>query len=295
MSLKKAAVTGAAGFLGVALLNELVESGIETVALCRPNSRSRARLSSLKYVTVVEVDLYDTTAIARNAVGADVFFHLAWGGGGRNDFYEQYLNVGIAVNCLKAAADAGCKRFVCTGSQAEYGETAEMITEETQLKPVTAYGACKVAAYYLTANLAVKMGIQHTWARVFSAYGPNDSPHTLVMSLLRDLTQRGTAALNTDGQHVWNFIYKRDAARALRLLGERDGAEGIYNVAGRRSEPLRVFVEEIRENINPDAHIVYGAERCDLNLNASTEKLLGAIGAFETMTFNDGVREIIKF
>ena len=50
----------------------------------------------------------------------DVFFHLAWQGG-RYDFAAQYGNIADTIGALEAAARLGCHRFICTGSQAEYG------------------------------------------------------------------------------------------------------------------------------------------------------------------------------
>ena len=294
--MRKAAVTGGTGFLGFALLNELVESGIETVVLCRPKSRRIDRFAGFHDLDVRQVDLNDIAAITNSISDVEVFYHLAWGGG-RNNFDEQYHNVGIALNCLKAAADVGCRHFVCVGSQAEYGETTEMITEETPLRPVTAYGACKTAAYYLTADLAARVGLQYIWARAFSVYGPNDNQHTLIMSLLRNVMQTGTTVLDTNGLHIWNYIFERDVARALRLLGESDRADGVYNVAGRRSVPLRRFVEEICEIIGfigYNTKIVYGDDQCSVNLDVSTEKLSSLVGEFEFTEFCDGISEIIR-
>lgn len=69
----------------------------------------------------------------------DAFFHLAWQGG-RYDFASQYQNIEYALGALEAAARLGCKRFICTGSQAEYGPKKGLITEETCPHPADAYG-----------------------------------------------------------------------------------------------------------------------------------------------------------
>ena len=116
----------------------------------------------------------DLSAYARlNAIipaPCDVFFHLAWQGA-RSDFAAQYDNIRTTIDALEAAVRLGCTRFICTGSQAEYGRQAQLITEETCPHPTDAYGAAKLAACALSRTRAADLGIEWIWGRVFSLYG----------------------------------------------------------------------------------------------------------------------------
>ena len=283
--MKKAVITGATGFLGYALVRELIQNGIYVYALCRRGSSRISRLQALGGIKVIEAD-FNSASHIEEAEGSDVFYHLAWEGG-RNDFDAQYRNVALSVNCLKLASNLGCRRFICTGSQAEYGHVAGAITEETPLNPTTAYGACKAAAYYLTADLAKRLDIEHTWARVFSVYGPNDNQNTLIMMLIRDLTSKGEARLDTDGKQIWNYLHESDAARALRLLGNVNSSNTVYNVASRDSKPLKEFVEILRGEISETAAIHYGSVKSPVNLNVDVGKLIGSIGEYECNRFSE--------
>jgi len=288
--MKNAVVTGATGFLGFALLKELTQNGVFVYALCRRGSQRLSRLIGLRNVKIYELDL-NYADFTERLEECDVFYHLAWEGG-RNDFESQYANVIRAVNSLKIASASGCKRFICTGSQAEYGYTDGAITEDTRLKPATAYGACKAAAYYLTADLAGRLGIEHTWARVFSVYGPNDAPHTLVMKLISDLANAGESTTDTDGSHIWNYLYESDAAKALRLLGETQITNTVFNIASRESKPLRAYIEALRANVNPTSVVIYGNEKSAVNLDVFPEKLLCSIGEYEATDFTRGIMSI---
>ena len=290
--MKKVVLTGGTGFLGFALLAELIQNDVHVYALCRENSRRRSRLDGLPNVTVIEEDLSRIEEID-GVSDCDVFYHLAWEGE-RNNFADQYKNVDISVNCLKLAEKVGCRRFICTGSQAEYGNVADFITEETPLNPTTAYGSCKAATYYLTADLAKRLNIEHTWVRVFSVYGPNDNPNTLIMSLMRDLQVKGEARLNTDGEHIWNYLYEEDVARALRLLGWNSRSDTIYNLASRDNKPLKEFVEGVWEQMGTDSVVQYGTDKSTINLNASSEKIRLAIGDFEKVEFIDGIHKTLR-
>jgi nucleoside-diphosphate-sugar epimerase len=288
--LKTAVLSGATGFVGFALLNELIKNGVNVYVLCRPNSQRRLRLNGLSGITVIEADLSHTENIDV-VQSCDVFYHLAWEGE-RNDFEQQYKNINISINCLKLAVRLGCKRFICTGSQAEYGCTTELITECTPLIPTTSYGACKTAAFYLTKDFANRLGIEHAWVRIFSVYGPNDNPNTLIMNLVRVLRQDDSATLFTNGEHIWNYLYEGDAARALRLLGTNEGVTGVYNLASSECKQLKHFVEEARRIVAPNASLTYGNEESAVNLNVSTEKIRKVIGEFEHTVFNAGIQQI---
>jgi nucleoside-diphosphate-sugar epimerase len=280
--LKTAVITGATGFIGSVLARELINSGINVLALRRPNSAKSSRLDGIEGVAVLEVDTAESFQLPDGDYG--VFYHTAWGGA-RDDFNTQYKNIGTALNCFRAAEKAGCAKFLCTGSQAEYRGTTEPITEETPLDPPEAYGASKIAAYFLTKELARRAGIKHIWTRLFSVYGEHDNAHTLYSRLLTALRKGEDFSLTTNGSHIWNYLHESDAARALRLLGETDVPDGIYNIASATSRPLREYVEVLRQRVNPRATVAFGSEQSRVNMNASTKKLKAAVGEFEKVVF----------
>lgn len=274
-------VTGGTGFLGNALINELVQRGDNVTALVRPNSIRLGNIRKFPDVKIVEARLDDDLTLEDNY---DVFYHLAWEGE-RDDYNSQFRNIEATLNCVRIAAKYGCKRFICTGSQAEYGETTQIITEETTVNPVTSYGSAKVAAYYLSKDLARHFNMQHIWVRVFSVYGENDNANTLYSQLSEALRASGKYTLSTDGTHIWNYLHKTDAARALRLLYSPDVREGVYNLASKHSRPLYEYIDIMKLSINPSAAVIFGKQKSNVNLNASTHKLCKAIGEFEEKIF----------
>lgn len=72
----------------------------------------------------------------------------------------QYGNIVHTLSALEAAARLGCHRFICTGSQAEYGRQTQLITEATCPHPGDAYGAAKLAACALSRVRAAELGIE---------------------------------------------------------------------------------------------------------------------------------------
>jgi nucleoside-diphosphate-sugar epimerase len=264
--LKKVVITGATGFVGFALTRELVKQGISVTVLCRKGSLRRRRLEGLP-VEIIDCDLQDADDFTLQGE-YDTFYHLAWEGE-RNDFEGQYKNIGRTIFCLELAKKCGCERFICTGSQAEYGEVPGdvLITEDTALNPVTAYGSVKVAAYYLMRDFAKRLGIDYTWVRIFSVYGPNDNPDTLISQILAAKKENRTFKMSTDGEHIWNYLHEEDAARGLIVLGQCSEANTVFNLAGNENLPLREFISRIYGRVE------FGTEKCSVNLNVNVQKM----------------------
>ena len=171
-----AVITGAAGFTGCNLVETLLKQGYFVHAIVRPVSSHNVRLQKSNRLQLVECDMSEYGDLWRKISGpCDIFFHLAWQGE-RDDFHAQAENIHDTLSALEAAYKLGCKRFVCTGSQAEYGPQTDLITEETLPVPNTAYGAAKLAACVLTRQRALELGIEWVWARIFSLYGKYE-PH----------------------------------------------------------------------------------------------------------------------
>jgi nucleoside-diphosphate-sugar epimerase len=264
--LKNVIVTGATGFVGFALTRELVRQGLNVTVLCRKGSARRGRLDGLP-VKIIECDLTNNDNFTLQGE-YDTFYHLAWEGE-RNGFESQYKNIERTIFCLELAKKSGCKRFICTGSQAEYGEVPGdvLITEDTTLNPVTSYGSVKAAAYYLVRDYAKRLGLDCTWVRIFSVYGPNDNPNSLIPQILTAKKENRSFKMSTDGEHIWNYLHEDDAARGLAAIGNCSETNTVFNLAGYDNMPLRWFVSQVYDRVE------YGTDKCFVNLNVSTEKI----------------------
>ena len=93
--MKKAVVTGAAGFAGCNLTEHLIEHGYEVYAVIRRNSAHNDRLKESERLHFVTLDMTEISELPDRIGGkCDVFFHLIWTGG-RDDFAAQYANVEV--------------------------------------------------------------------------------------------------------------------------------------------------------------------------------------------------------
>ena len=266
----KAVITGATGFIGTALCEEMLKNGHEVTAVIRPGSEKRKKLcfsAALNtHLEVVEAALEDFKGLGDQIGKADVFYHLAWNGtsgAAREDFDIQQANIGYMANAVRAAVKCGCRKFVGAGSQAEYGVVHGIAREaETVPHPFMMYGAAKLAAYQMGQVLAKQLGIQLVWPRIYSVYGVGENPGTLVNYVI-DTLRKGEVPELSSCENMWNFMYITDCARALRMLGEKEETEGIYHVASEDTRLLKEFVEEIRDVVAPGKALGFGRKESD--------------------------------
>lgn len=299
----KVIVTGATGFIGTALCEELLRNGHDVAAVIRPGSQKRDKLNFSEQLNgrlrVLEIALEDLESLEQEVGKADVLYHLAWNGSAgaaREDFDVQYTNISYTAGAVRAAVKCGCHKFVGAGSQAEYGVVhGKAKEEETVPHPFMMYGAAKLATYQMGQVLAKQLGISFVWPRIYSVYGVGDNPGTLVNYVI-DSLRKGEVPQLSPCENMWNFMYITDCVRALRMLGENKDTEGIYNVASEDTRPLREFVEEIRDIAAPGAELGFGMKKSDPKRTFWLEPDVGKLkemGFINLMIMSDGVAKSI--
>lgn len=288
--MKKCIVTGAAGFTGCNLVERLLAAGYFVYCVVRENSAHNKRLENLANVQLVYADLAEYKNLYQQIKEpCEVVFHLAWQGG-RYDFAAQYQNVEDTLGVLEAAKKIGCKRFVCTGSQAEYGPQKGLITEETCPHPIDAYGSAKLAACILTRQRAMDLGIEWIWGRIFSLYGKYEAETRMLPALVKSLRENKDFQMATDGRQNWDYLYVSDGAEALIALLEKGKTGEIYNIAHGNYRMMREFVGLVEKFVGNTACVVYDETNISLySLQASSEKLKRDTGWLPQVEFCSGL------
>lgn len=298
--MKRVIITGATGAVGTALINEMIAHDVEVLVLCREGSKRNDHIPMHPLVSKRYCSLNQLAELTNvNNVSYDVFYHLAWDGttgSARNDMFLQNQNVKYALDAVDAAKRLGCKKFIGIGSQAEYGRVEGMLTPMTSTFPESGYGIAKLCAGQMTREHAHKIGMEHVWVRILSVYGPNDGPQSLVMSLV-DKMKQGIVPECTKGEQLWDYLYSGDAARALFLLGQK-GVDGkVYVLGSGQARPLKQYIEEIREIVNPQCEVAYGAvpygDRQVMHLQADICELTDDTGWKPQTVFQHGIESLL--
>ena len=208
----------------------------------------------------------------------------------------------ISLETIRTAKALGCKKFLFSGSQAEYGMHRDLITENTVCEPKSLYGEAKLAMREKGEKLCDELGLRYIHARIFSAYGPGDHPWTLVESCLDTFLSNKEMSLGACTQK-WNFLYIDDLARGMAALCEApesafEGLENpVFNFGGAETKVLKEFVEEIHELCGGQGESQYNTrgENAEglINLMPSIEKLKTVTGWKPEVDFKTGITRMI--
>jgi UDP-glucose 4-epimerase len=299
--IEKILVTGASGFVGSAVVSELVRTGRKVAVVLRTASDTRRLAGVMNQLTVIRADLNDIGAIEPplQDFAPQALLHLAWDGVKGADRNEpmQAGNIGTAVALYRLGLRLKCKSFVGLGSQAEYGPAAGKLDESALTRPTTVYGAAKLATGLVLERMAAADGQRFAWMRLFSAYGCDDDPGWLIPYMINALL-RGERPSVTAAEQLWDYIHVDDAARAVVAVMDA-GATGFFNLGSGEAMPLRRVMETVRDLIDPALAIGFGerAYRPDqvMHLEADIGALRTRAGWQPRVPLEEGLRQVVAW
>jgi nucleoside-diphosphate-sugar epimerase len=272
-------------------------------AVCREGSSGLKKLPVNKNIEVVFSDLENIHNLAKVIEKADVFINLAWTNtdfDGRNNAMLQGINVDYAKEAMRVSALLGCILFVEAGSQAEYGYIQDLITEETPCNPEVEYGKAKLSVLKEGSLLCNSLGLKYLHLRIFSIFGENDRPWTLILSAIDKMRKNEIVELSSCTQK-WNYLYVADCVKQIFLLCKYvlncpDFKSGVYHIASKDTRPLKDYLEEMKSVLCSNSVLNYGTHipSKQVSLNPSVAKTEGTIGFISEVSFAEAIRLIIK-
>lgn len=311
--MKKVLVTGADGFIGSHLTEELVKKGYSVKAFVYYNSFNSwgwlDTLSSeiMRNVEIFQGDVRDPNGVREAMKGCKAVFHLAALIAIPFSYHspDTYVDTNIkgTLNVLQAARELDLDKVLVTSTSEVYGTAQYVpIDEKHPFQGQSPYSATKIGADRLAESFYRAFDTPVTIVRPFNTYGPRQSARavipTIITQLLAGKTEIKLGALTP----TRDFNYVKDTAQGFIAIYESDKTIGQeINIATQKEISIGELAEELIRQINPQARIVCDEQRLrpeksEVNrLLGSNKKILAMTDWRPKYSLEQGLAETIDF
>jgi UDP-glucose 4-epimerase len=280
-------ITGAAGFLGSSLANQLSREGhlirgLDDLSTGDPNALGPD-------VHFTRGDMSDRPKLWTLLQEVDVVYHLA----ARVSVPESILyprdyndvNVGGTVALMEAMRDVGVRRVVLASSGAVYGDLGvQPLKESTTPNPRSPYAVSKLAAEYYVRTIGTLWGIETVSLRIFNAYGPGQhlpaSHPPVVPHYLKQAQRGGTMVVHGDGSQTRDFVYVDDVVSGMVAAATAPNVDGmVINIGSGTETSISELIRCVQDVTGSNAEVIYnpktsgGVSRLCADLTLAKEKL----------------------
>ncbi len=306
-------VTGADGFIGSHLTEELVKRGYKVKAFSFYNSfNTWGWLDTLSADIMEDVEVF--TGDVRDAYGVRAamkdcraVFHLAALIAIPFSYHspDAYVDTNIkgTLNILQAARDLGIERVLVTSTSEVYG-TAQYVPmdEKHPYQGQSPYSATKIGADRLSESFYRSFGLPVTIVRPFNTYGPRQSARAVIPTIITQLLSGRTEIKLGELSPTRDFNYVKDTVNGFIEIYESDKTIGEeINIATQKEISIGDLAEKLIGQINPAAKIVCDEQRLrpqksEVNrLLGSNEKIMRLTDWRPQYTLEQGLGETIAF
>ena len=297
-------ITGAAGFLGSALANQLAREGHQVRGLDDLSTGDPQALAPDIHFT--RGDVSDRPKLWTILQEVDVVYHLA----ARVSVPESVLyprdyntvNVGGTVALMEAMRDVGVRRVVLASSGAVYGDIADQpLKEIVTPNPRSPYAVSKLAAEFYVRTIGGLWGIETVSLRIFNAYGPGQhltaSHPPVVPHYLKQALRGGTLVAHGDGTQTRDYVYVDDVVSALVAAATAPNINGlVINVGSGIETSIKDLIKCVLEVTGNQAEVIYnaktsgGVSRMRADLSLASQKL----NYRSSISLGEGLRLTLK-
>ncbi|WP_309544591.1 NAD-dependent 4,6-dehydratase LegB [Candidatus Xianfuyuplasma coldseepsis] len=309
----KVLVTGADGFIGSHLVEELVKQGYDVRAFVYYNSfNSWGWLDTfdkelLSKIEIFSGDIRDPNGVYDSMVGIDVVFHLAALIAIPYSYHspDMYVDTNIkgTLNILQTARKLNTKRVLVTSTSEVYGTAQYVpIDENHPFQGQSPYSATKIGADRIAESFYRSFNLPLTIVRPFNTFGPRQSARAIIPTIItqllagKEIIKLGSLTPTRDFNYVKDTVEGFiEIAKSNKTIGEE------INIATQKEISMLELVELIKNRINPEAKVVQENQRVRPE-KSEVNRLLGSNTKIKNLTnwspkysLEEGLDETIQF
>lgn len=301
-------VTGGAGFIGSHLVEALLAEGHEVRVVDNFVTGKRENLSpSIGKIKLYEISITDTVALQEAMQGVNYVFHQAAIPSVPRSVADPVtcheVNVTGTFNVLNAARLAGVKRVVYAASSSAYGDIeGDYKQEDMAPRPLSPYGAAKLAGEYYMQVFYRVYGLETVCLRYFNVFGPRQDPKSeyaaVIPKFATAMLEGKPPTIYGDGTQSRDFTYIENTVKGNLLAAKSPHASGqVINLACGQRYTLLDLVNVINDYLGTNIKPTFAPSRTgDIKHSlADISKAEELLGYAPATLFKDGVANTVNW
>lgn len=292
-------IIGTNSFIGEHIIRRLIKKEKVNIFLFTTDKKkiSKHILSNIKTKNIFVIDFLKKNSFPK--IKIDFIIDCGWigvFGSKRNNFIQKkniiYLN--NLINFLKIIKP---EVLISFGSQAEYGNTSKIRSEDLKVKPKTLYGKIKVKKLLKLMTVTKKLSIRFIWFRLFSTYGPREKYNWLIPYVIQSIIKKNKLKITSGYQYI-DTMYIEDVVGAVIFAIKNKSLSGIYNLAYGKSYQVKTIVIKIKNLIDRKFKLRFGQANLRNHQRfkiRSSMKKLNSLGWFPVFNIDAGLKKTINY
>lgn len=255
----KVLVTGATGFIGNYVVNELLRHEHHVIATSRDSDKAR----NCKWFPQVQYIPCNLNVVQDNFFQffqqPDLLIHLAWEGlPNYKDLFHLEKNLFSNYRFLKNMIEHGLKSLVVTGTCFEYGMQSGALNEDMEAKIDNPYGLAKDTLRKFLEQLQKKIDFDLKWVRLFYMHGKGQSSKSILSQLDRALENGETTFKMSEGEQLRDYLPVEKVAEYIVKIAMQNKVNGIINCCSGTPISIKKLVENYLEKKHKSLHLNLG-------------------------------------
>ncbi len=244
--MNKILITGATGFVGNYVVEELLKRNIDVVATSSNIEKAKqfSWFDKVKYVELNFNNLDATVNYFEFFDKPEALIHLAWEGlpNYKSDFH---LTQNLPKNklFLSNIIQNGLKDITAIGTCFEYGMKEGMLNEDEECNPQNLYAIAKNELRKYTENIALNLKCNFKWVRLFYMYGKGQNTNSLISQLEKAITKNADFFNMSGGEQIRDFLPVETVAKNIVEIALQNKINGLINCSSNEPISVKEFVE----------------------------------------------------
>ena len=304
---KRILVTGGAGFIGSHIVDRLAAEGYEIIILDDLSTGKINNVSALlknKLVKFIKGDIRDPEIVKNSIKKCDAVIHLAAITSVTRSLREPFIvndvNVNGTLNLLKNSLDSNVKKFIFVSSTAVYGDNLPPLAEVMLPRPLSPYGASKLAGEHYCLSFWKSFELPTVILRCFNVYGrrmSNNGYAPVISKFTKNIRNNASITIYGDGEQTRDFIHVHDVVEAALLtLRSQEVSGDTINIGTGKPTSINQLVKLLIDLAGKEVRIIRKEARTGeiRHSHANITKATGKLGFLPKVDLKEGLQDTIS-